>query len=162
MAEVGRDPEVFLLDHVMHHFVEFVRVVTGVRAVRLNFECVRGCKVHSVEKTLDSSQLLPQPTLDEFSVLDLIQKVVSASKLHPKDVSVQPSDVPCNQISSGNLRTEVIVLVAAELVVEDVVVVVAAVHCHVFCSADDFVDPKNQCHDQSQDFRQLALAWFVE
>ena len=79
--------------------------------------------------------------------------------LQLKDVSVQQSVVPCNQISSGNLRTEVIVGVVAEEVAEDVAVVVAA-HCHVSCSADDFVDPENQCHDQSQGFRQLAM--FVE
>ncbi len=137
MAEVNRDPEAFLLDHVKHLFVDFVKVETGVKAVRLNF----GCQVHSVEKTLDSSQLLLQPTLDEFSVLSLLQKVVSFSKLQLKDVSVQQSVDPCNQIFSGNLRTEVIVVVAAaELVAEDVVVVVAA-HCHVFCFDDDFVDP---------------------
>jgi hypothetical protein len=53
----------------------------------------------------------------------------------------------------------IVVVAAAELVAEDVAVV-AAVHCHVSCSADDFVDPKNQCHDQSQGFRQLAM--FVE
>ena len=77
MAEVDRDPEVLLLDHVMHLVVDFVKAVTEVKAVRLNFECVQGCQVHSVEKTLDSSQLLLQPTLDEFSVLDLFQKVAS-------------------------------------------------------------------------------------
>ena len=79
--------------------------------------------------------------------------------LRLKDVFVQPFAVPCNQIFSGNLSTEVIVVVVAEFVVEDVAVVVAA-HCHVFCSDDDFVDPENQCHEQSQGFRQLAM--FVE
>ena len=153
MAEVDRDPEVPLLDHVMHQFVEFVRVVTGVRAVRLNFECVQGCQVHSVEKTLDSSQLLLQPTLDKFTVLDLLQKVVFASKLHPKHVSVQPFVSPCTQTFSGNLRTEVIVIVvAAEPVAEDVAVVVAVVHCHVFCFDDETLDPENQCHGRNQCF----------
>jgi hypothetical protein len=85
--------------------------------------------------------------------------VALVEELQPKDVSVQQSVFPCNQIFSGNLRTEVIVVVVAEFVAEDVAGVVAA-HCHVFCSADDFVDPKNQCHDQSQGFRQLAM--FVE
>jgi hypothetical protein len=137
MAEVGRDPEVLLPDHVMHQVVDFVKVVTEVKAVRLNF----GCQVHSIEKTLDSSQLLLQPTLDKFSVLDQPQKVVFASKLHPKDVSVQPSVSPCTQTFSDNLRKEVIVVVAvAELVAEDVAVVVAA-HCHASCFDNDFVDP---------------------
>jgi hypothetical protein len=77
MAEVDRDPEIPLLDHVMHQFVEFVRVVTGVRVVRLNFECVQGCQVHSVEKTLDFSQLLLQLTLDESFELSLLQKMAS-------------------------------------------------------------------------------------
>ena len=63
MVEVDRDPEVFLLDHVMHQFVESVKIVTGVRAVRLNFEFVKDYQVHSVEKTLDSSQLFLQPIL---------------------------------------------------------------------------------------------------
>ena len=54
----------------------------------------------------------------------------------------------------------IVVVAAAELAAEDVVVVVAVVHCHVSCSDDDFVDPENQCHDQSQGFRQLAM--FVE
>ena len=90
MAEVDRDPEVVLLDHVLNQFVEFVSVVTGVRAVRLNFEGVQGCQVHSVEKTLDSSLLLLQPTLDEFSVVNLLLKVASVLKLHPKDVFVRP------------------------------------------------------------------------
>ena len=77
MAEVGHDPEVLLLDHVMHQLVDFVRVVTEVKAVRLNFEYVQGCQVHSVEKTLDFSQLLQQPTRDEFSEVSLLQKVAS-------------------------------------------------------------------------------------
>jgi hypothetical protein len=79
MAEVNRDPEAFLLDHVKHLFVDFVKVVTDVRAVRLNFEFVQDYQVHSVEKTLDSSQLLLQPTLNESSVLNLLQKVASFS-----------------------------------------------------------------------------------
>ncbi len=74
MAEVDCDPEVFLLD-VKHLFVDSVKVVTGVRAVRLNFEFVQDYQVHSVEKTLDSSQLLLQPTLFESSELNLLQKV---------------------------------------------------------------------------------------
>ncbi len=45
--------------------------------------------------------------------------------LHPKDVFVQRFVFPCNQTSSDNPRTEVIVVVAVELVAEDVVVVVA-------------------------------------
>ena len=56
MAEVGRDPEVLLHDHVMHQF-DFVKVVTEMPNEGLNFECVQGYQVHSVEKTLDSSQL---------------------------------------------------------------------------------------------------------
>ncbi len=79
MAEVNRDPEAFLLDHVKHLFVDFVKVVTGVRAVRLNFEFVQDYQVHSVEKTLDSSQLLLQPILFEFSELSLLLKVASFS-----------------------------------------------------------------------------------
>ena len=51
-------------------------------------------------------------------------------------------------------------IVVVEFVAEDVAVVVAVVHCHVSCSDDDFVGPENQCHDQSQGFRQLAM--FVE
>jgi hypothetical protein len=43
MVEVDRDPEVLLLYHVMYLVVEFVKVVTEVKAVRLNFECVQGC-----------------------------------------------------------------------------------------------------------------------
>jgi hypothetical protein len=79
--------------------------------------------------------------------------------LQLKDVSVQQSVVPCNQISSGNLRTEVIVGVVAEEVAEDVVVVVA-VHYHVSWVGDEASDPENQRHGLSQCFRQLAL--FVE
>ncbi len=63
MVEVDRDPEVFLLDHVKHQFVDLVKVVTEVLTEGLNFECVQGNQVHSVEKTLDSSQLLLQPIL---------------------------------------------------------------------------------------------------
>jgi hypothetical protein len=51
---------------------------------------------------------------------------------------------------------EVIDVVVAELVAEDVVVVVAA-HYHVFSVDDEASDPENQRHDQSQCFRQLAL-----
>jgi hypothetical protein len=63
MVEVNRDPEVFPLDHVKHQFVDLVKVVTEVLTEGLNFECVQGNQVHSVEKTLDSSQLLLQPIL---------------------------------------------------------------------------------------------------
>jgi hypothetical protein len=45
-------------------------------------------KIHSVENPLDLSQLLPQPTHDEFSVSNLLQKVVFISVLHPKDIFV--------------------------------------------------------------------------
>ena len=90
MAEVNRDPEVFLLDHVMHQFVDLVKVVTEELNEGLNFEFVQGYQVHSVEKTLDSSLLLLQPTLDEFSVVNLLLKVASVLKPHSKDVSVRP------------------------------------------------------------------------
>ncbi len=63
MAEVGRDLEVLLPDHVMHQLVDLVKVVTEMLNEGLNFECVQGCQVHSIEKTLDSSQLLLQPIL---------------------------------------------------------------------------------------------------
>ena len=63
MAEVNRDPEVFLLDLVKHQFVDLVKAVTEMLNEGLNFECVQGCQVHSVEKTLDSSQLFLQPIL---------------------------------------------------------------------------------------------------
>ncbi len=76
MAEVNRDPEVFLLDHVKHQFVDFVKVVTELLTEGLNFECVQG-QVHSVEKTLDSLQLRLQPILFEFSEVSLFQKVAS-------------------------------------------------------------------------------------
>ncbi len=76
MAEANRDPEVFLPDHVKDQLADFVKAVTELLKKGLNFEFVQGYQVHSVEKTLDSSQLLLQPTLDE--------------KLHPKDVFVQP------------------------------------------------------------------------
>ncbi len=79
MAEVGRDPEVLLPDHVMHQFVDLVKVVTDVLNEGLNFECVQGCQVHSVEKMLDSSQLLLQPILFKSSVFNLLQKVASFS-----------------------------------------------------------------------------------
>jgi hypothetical protein len=75
MAEVNRDPEVFLLDHVKHQFVDLEKVVTEELNEWLNFECVQGYQVHSFEKTLDSSQLLLQPILDEFSEASLLQKV---------------------------------------------------------------------------------------
>ena len=90
MAEVNRDPEVFLLDHVMHQFVDLVKVVTEELNEGLNFEFVQGYQVHSVEKTLDSSQPLLQPVLDEFSEVNQPLKVASVLKLHPKDVSVRP------------------------------------------------------------------------
>ncbi len=41
MAEVNRDPEVFLLDHVKHQFVDSVKVVTELLNEGLNFECVQ-------------------------------------------------------------------------------------------------------------------------
>jgi hypothetical protein len=77
MAEANRDPEVFLLDHVKDQLVDVVKVVTELLNEGLNFEFVQGYQVHSVEKTLDSSQLLLQPTLDELSVVNLLQKVAS-------------------------------------------------------------------------------------
>ncbi len=77
MAEVNRDPEVFLLDHVKHQFVDLVKVVTELLNEGLNFEIVQGYQVHSVEKTLDSSQLLLQPILFEFFEVNLLPKVVS-------------------------------------------------------------------------------------
>ena len=135
MVEVGHDPEVLLLDHVMHLFVDFVKAATEVEAGKLNFECVQGGQVHSVENPLDLSQLLLQPILDESSVLNPLQKVALFLGRQPKDVFVQRFVCPCNLTSSGNWRTEVIV-VAAELVAEDVVVVVAA-HCHVSCFDDE-------------------------
>ena len=54
----------------------------------------------------------------------------------------------------------IVVAAAAELVAEDVAVVVAVAHCHVFCSDDESLDPENQLHGQSQCFRQLVM--FVE
>jgi hypothetical protein len=90
MAEVNRDPEVFLLDHVMHQFVDLVKVVTEELNEGLNFEFVQGYQVHSVEKTLDSSQPLLQPVLDESSEVNQPLKVASVLKLHPKDVFVRP------------------------------------------------------------------------
>ena len=158
MAEANRDPEVFLLDHVKHLFVDFVKVVTEELNEGLNFEFVQGYQVHSVEKTLDSSQL-PQLIPFGFSEVSLLQKVASGEELQPIDVSVQQSVFPCNQTFSGNLRTEVIVVVVAEEVAEDVAVVVAA-HCHVSWVGDEASDPENQRHGLSQCFRQLAL--FVE
>ena len=89
MAEANRDQEVFLLNHVKQ-FVDFVKVVTELLNEGLNFEFVQGYQVHSVEKTLDSSLLLLQPTLDEFSVVNLLLKVASVLKPHSKDVFVRP------------------------------------------------------------------------
>ena len=77
MAEANRDPEVFLPDHVRHQFVDFVKVATELLSEELNFEFVQRDQVHSVEKTLDFSQLLQQPTPDEFSEVSLLQKVAS-------------------------------------------------------------------------------------
>ncbi len=94
MAEVNRDPEVFLLDHVKHQFVDLVKVVTELLNEGLNFEFVQGYHVHSVEKTLDSSQLLLQPILFEFSEVNPLLKVASVLKLHPKDVFVRPFVFP--------------------------------------------------------------------
>jgi hypothetical protein len=121
----------------MQLVVDFVKVVTELKAVRLNFECVQGGQVHSVENPLDLSQLLPQPIHDQSSVSNLLQKVAFVSVPHPKDVFVQRFVFPCTQTFSGNPRTEVIVVVAAELVAE-VFVVVAIAHCHVFCFDDKF------------------------
>ena len=159
MAEVNRDPEVFPFDHVKHHFVDLVKVVTEVLSEGLNVEYVQDYQVHSFEKTLDSSQLPLQSVLDEFSAVNLLQKVALVEELQPIDVSVQQSVFPCNQTFSGNLRTEVIVVVVSEFVAEDVAVVVAA-HCHVFWVDDETVDPENLLHGRSQHFRQLAP--FVE
>ena len=77
MAEVNRDPEVFLPDHVKDQLVDLVKVVTELLNEGLNFEFVQDYQVHSIEKTLDSSQLLLQPTLYEFSEVSLLQKVAS-------------------------------------------------------------------------------------
>jgi hypothetical protein len=90
MVEVNCDPEVFPFDHVRHQFVGLVKVVTELLIEGLNFECVQGDQVHSIEKTLDSSQLLLQPTLDEFSEVNLLLMVASVLKLHPKDVFARP------------------------------------------------------------------------
>ena len=130
MAEANRDPEVFLLDHVKHLFVDFVKVGIELLNEVLNFEFVQDYQVHSIEKTLDSSQLLLQPTLYEFSEANQPPKVALVEELQPIDVSVQQSVFPCNQTFSGNLKTEVIVVVVVEEVAEDVAVVAAA-HCHV-------------------------------
>ena len=94
MVEVNRDPEVFLLDHVKHLFVDFVKVGIDLPNEVLNFEFVQDYQVHSIEKTLDSSQLLLQPTLDEFSEVSLLQKVASVEVLQLKGVSVQQSVSP--------------------------------------------------------------------
>ncbi len=53
MAEVNCAPEVFLLDHVKHQFVDLVKVVTEELNEGLNLEFVQWDQVHSVEKTLD-------------------------------------------------------------------------------------------------------------
>ncbi len=88
--------------------------------------------------------------------------MASFSWLLLKVVSAQRFVVPCNQTFSDNLRTEaIVVVVAAELVAEDVAVVVAA-HCHVFCFDNETSDPENQFHGQSQCFRQLAPFLFEE
>ena len=54
----------------------------------------------------------------------------------------------------------IIVVAAAEPVVEDVAVVVAAVHCHVSWVVNETSDLEDQCYGRSQCFRQLAM--FVE
>jgi hypothetical protein len=74
--------------------IGLVKVVTVVKAVRLNQEFVQGGQVHSFENPLDHSQLLPQPTQDKFSGSNLLQKVAFISVLHPKDVFVQQSVSP--------------------------------------------------------------------
>ncbi len=93
MAEANRDPEVFLLD-LEHWFDDLVKGATELPTEVLNFEFVQDYQVHSIEKTLDSSQLLLQPTLDEFSEVSLLQKVASFEVLQPKDVFVQQSVFP--------------------------------------------------------------------
>ena len=77
MAVANRDPEVFLPDHVKDQLVDFVKVVTELLNEGLNFEFVQDYQVHSIEKTLDSSQLFLQPILFEFFEVSLLQKVVS-------------------------------------------------------------------------------------
>ncbi len=52
-----------------------------------------------------------------------------------------------------------IVVVAAEHVAEDIAVVAAA-HYHVSWVDDETSDLENQCHGQSQCFRQLAMFLF--
>jgi hypothetical protein len=135
-----------------------VKVVTEVLNEGLNFECVQDYQVHSIEKTLDFSQL-QQPIPFGFFEVSLLRKVALVEELQPRDVFVQQSVFPCNQTFSDNLRTEVIVVVVVEFVAEDVAVVVAA-HCHVSWVDDETLDPENQFHGQSQCFRQLAM--FVE
>ncbi len=76
MAEVNHDPEVFPFD-LKHQFVDLVKAVTELLTEGLNFEFVQCDQVHSVEKTLDFSQLTLQPILVEFSELSLLQKVAS-------------------------------------------------------------------------------------
>jgi hypothetical protein len=93
MAEVNHDPEVFPFD-LKHQFVDLVKAVTELLTEGLNFEFVQCDQVHSVEKTLDFSQLPLQPILDEFSEVNLLPKVASVSKLHPKDVFVLPFVFP--------------------------------------------------------------------
>ncbi len=58
-------------------FVDFVKVVTELLNEGLNFEVVQCDQVHSVEKTLDSSQPFLQPILFGFSEVSLLQKVAS-------------------------------------------------------------------------------------
>ncbi len=53
-----------------------MKVVTGLLTEELNFEFVQWDQVHSVEKTLDFSQL-QQPIPFRFSEVNLLQKVVS-------------------------------------------------------------------------------------
>ena len=68
---------ILLLTNTKLQLVDFVKVVTELLNEGLNFEFVQDYQVHSIEKTLDSSQLLLQPTLDEFSEVNLLRKVVS-------------------------------------------------------------------------------------
>ncbi len=89
MAEVNHDPEVFPFD-LKHQFVDPVKVVTELLTEGLNFEVVQCDQVHSVEKTLDSSQPFLQPILVGFSKVSLLQKVASFLVLQLKDVFVQP------------------------------------------------------------------------
>ena len=76
--------------------------------------------------------------------------------LQLKDVSVQRFVSLCSQTFSGNLRTEVTVVVVAEEVAEDVADVVV-VHYHVSWVDDETWDPENLLHGLSQRLRQLVL-----